>query len=310
MRPYAITDLHCDTLTEYSENQMLNSLNNNKMFSIDKLPDDIKWVQFFAIFIGDNCVSPKEYFFDHYTSFLHQVDKYADKLYFCRTYDDLTLAMKNSKCGGFLTIENGRVLEGKIENVSYLTELGIKALTLVWNGENEIGSGIERDKGLTDFGKAVIPELERQNIIIDVSHLNDNGFYDFLKIAKKPFWASHSNSRHICNHKRNLTDDMIFEIVKRDGIIGLNFHKDFVTDKESYTFEDVYLHIERLISLGAGKNIALGSDFDGGNIPECINSICKVENLYRYLVEKIPKKEVDAIFYKNAFRFIKNNMQK
>lgn len=76
-------------------------------------------------------------------------------------------------------------------------------MTLTWNGENELGSGHETDRGLSSFGKAAVQELERQGILVDVSHLNDQGFEDLLDISEKPFVASHSNARSVCGHRRN-----------------------------------------------------------------------------------------------------------
>ncbi len=308
MNPYGVIDLHCDTLTKYDENNKYNSLNTGNMFSVDCLPKNINWAQFFAVFIEDTCKTPMEFFLDHTDSFYRQI--YDHNLAFCKNYDDLLVAWGNNKRGCFLTVENGNVLEGNLDNIKTLKEKGVSVLTLVWNGENELGSGNDTEKGLTSLGKEAISVLEDNNITIDISHLNDKGVYDFLKIAKKPFIASHSNSRTICNHKRNLPDEFIKEIIKRDGLIGINFHIPFVTDKENYSFNDLYKHIERIISLGGIDNLALGSDFDGGLMPDILNNICKANDLYTYLTGiKSAKEEAVKLFYKNALKFIKNNFK-
>ncbi len=278
------------------------------MFSVENLPNDTNWAQFFAVFIEDTCKKPMEFFLDHTDCLYKQINKH--NLTFCNTFDDLSNAWINNSCGCFLTVENGKVLEGRLENIKALKEKGVSALNLVWNGENELGSGNDTAKGLTELGKEAINVLEDNNIIIDISHLNDKGVYDFLKIAKKPFIASHSNSRFICNRKRNLPDEIIKEIISKNGLIGINFHIDFVADEESYSFNDLYRHIERIISLGGIDNIALGSDFDGGIMPDTLSNIRKVKDLYIYLADyKLTKEEADKLFYKNALNFIKYNFK-
>ena len=103
-------------------------------------------------------------------------------------------------------------------------------MTLTWNGENELGSGNVTDRGLTDFGRAAVREMERCGILIDVSHLNDAGLADVFETAERPFLATHSNARAICAHKRNLTDVQIKEMVRRGCLIGLNYYGPFLRD--------------------------------------------------------------------------------
>lgn len=111
----------------------------------------------------------------------------------------------------------------------------------------------------------MIPELERCGILVDVSHLNDPGFYDLLEVAQKPFLATHSNARAVCGHRRNLTDEMIREMVDRDCLIGLNYFVKFLRDEGRVeSLDDLYRHVSHFLELGAAKNLALGSDFDGG----------------------------------------------
>ena len=103
-------------------------------------------------------------------------------------------------------------------------------MTLTWNGENELGSGHTTTHGMTDFGRQAVREMEDRGILVDVSHLNDTGYADLFETARRPFVATHSNARAICSHKRNLTDDMIREMVRRNCLIGLNYCKSFITD--------------------------------------------------------------------------------
>lgn len=176
--------------------------------------------------------------------------------------------------------------------------------------ENEIGSGHTTDHGLSAFGKAVIPELERCGILVDVSHLNDPGFYDLLEVAQKPFLATHSNARAVCGHKRNLTDEMIREMVDRDCLIGLNYFVKFLRDEGRVeSLDDLYRHVSHFLELGAAKNLALGSDFDGADLPDYLNSPAKAAGIYEYLLSRgIGQELADGIMFGNASRFFQTHL--
>lgn len=315
MKASGFIDLHCDTLTDYvhSSENVEDSLNDPKRaLAFSKISPGIKWAQFFAIFIPDDYRGQGaiDYFELHSQNFFRQMKKFTDLTIQCRSFSDVEEAFNKGKFASILTVEGGAVLAGDMERVEKIASKGVKALTLVWNGENEIGSGNTTDKGLSGFGKKVIPELEKHNIIIDVSHLNDNGFNDLLKVAKKPFIASHSNARSICSHKRNLTDDQIKEIIRRDGLIGLNYYVKFLRDDGNVTsLDDLYAHIYHFLDLGAEKNLALGSDFDGAVLPECLDSVEKTFDIYDYLIKRgISHDLADGIMFNNAYEFFKKNL--
>ena len=132
-----------------------------------------------------------------------------------------------------------------------------------------------------------------------------------MGVIKKPFVATHSNARSICRHKRNLTDDQIREMVKRDCLIGLNYYVDFLDDERKVPgYETVLRHIEHFFALGAQRNLALGSDFDGCRLPECLSSPKKAAGLYGYLLERgMSQAQAEDILYKNALRFLDKNLQ-
>ncbi len=315
IKPYALIDLHCDTLTdwEYTSTGNLDTLDDPKrVLSLSSIPEDIYWAQFFATFIPDNIRGQEaiDYYEANRDSFYRQMKLFNDRIKSCRTAADMEEAWSEGKIAAFLTVENGSALVGELKRIKLLADDGVRALTLVWNGENEIGSGHSTDHGLTDFGKAAVLELENQGIIVDVSHLNDSGFADLLKVAKKPFMATHSNSRAVCSHKRNLTDDMIIEMIRRDCIIGLNYFIKFIKDDGKVeSLDDIYQHVEHFFTLGAEKNLALGSDFDGALIPECLSTPADATGLYEYFISRgMTKEQADGILYKNAQTFFEKNL--
>ncbi len=317
MKARGFIDLHCDTLTDpdlYKAGIIEDTLNDpKKALSLSKIKPGTKWAQFFAIFIPDAYRGQEalKYYEFHMKNFYRQMDKFANLTMAVRNFDEHEKAFKQGKFASILTVEGGAVLGGNLDRVKVLAEDGVKSLTLVWNGENEIGSGNTTDKGLSDFGKSLIPKLEEYNIIIDVSHLNDNGFKDLLKVAKKPFIASHSNARSICSHKRNLTNDQIKEIIRRDGLIGLNYYVKFLGDDEnSKSLDDLYAHIYHFLELGGEKSLALGSDFDGADLPEDLDSVEKTFHIYDFLIKKgLNHDLVDGIMFNNAYEFLRENLK-
>ena len=314
MRPYALIDLHCDTLTDckYAAGNPDTLDDPKRVLSLSAIPRDVRWAQFFAIFIPDEQRGRAaiDYFGQNHRNFVRQMKRFSDRVSPCRGLGDMEAAFAQSKTAAFLTVENGSVLAGDLSRVRVLAEAGVCAITLVWNGENEIGSGHGTGHGLSAFGRAVIPEMERCGILVDVSHLNDPGFEDLLEVAQKPFLATHSNARAVAGHRRNLTDEMIREMVRRGCLIGLNYFVSFLRDGGEVTsLDDLYRHIVHFLELGASKNLALGSDFDGAALPDCLNTPQKAAEAYGYLLARgIGQKQADGIFYQNARRFFAENL--
>ena len=314
MRPYALIDLHCDTLTDckYAAGNPDTLDDPKRVLSLSAIPDDVHWAQFFAIFIPDEerGRAAIDYFGQNHRNFVRQMKRFSDRVSPCRGLGDMEAAFAQSKTAAFLTVENGSVLAGDLSRVRVLAEAGVCAITLVWNGENEIGSGHGTGHGLSAFGRAVIPEMERCGILVDVSHLNDPGFEDLLEVAQKPFLATHSNARAVAGHRRNLTDEMIREMVRRGCLIGLNYFVSFLRDGGEVTsLDDLYRHIVHFLELGASKNLALGSDFDGAALPDCLNTPQKAAEAYGYLLARgIGQNQADGIFYQNARRFFAENL--
>lgn len=311
----AIIDLHCDTLTDWKFTSTGNpdTLDDpGRVLSLRAIPAGVRWAQFYAVFIPDEVRGQAaiDYFESNRSNFLRQMDLFADKIAPCRTVDEMEAAWAAHKTAAFLTVENGSALAGQIERVHTLAEQGVRCMTIVWNGENELGSGHDTTHGLSAFGREVIPEMEREGILVDVSHLNDAGFENLLGVARKPFVATHSNARSLCSHKRNLTDDMIREMVRRNCLIGLNYCIRFIADGGVVTGpEQLMKHVERFFELGAAKNLALGSDFDGTTLPEYLNTPAKAAALGEtFRAFGLTEEQSQDILWRNALRFLRENL--
>lgn len=317
MLPTHLIDLHCDTLTDwkYTSTGNPDTLDDpSRVLSLTSIPGDVNWAQFYAIFIPDEerGQAAIDYFDFNRQSFDRQMAQFSSRVAPCRTYTDMENAWSAGKTAAFLTVENGSVLAGDISRVKTIADAGVRAVTLVWNGENEIGSGHTTTNGLSAFGKALIPELERHGILVDVSHLNDTGFADLLDVAQKPFLATHSNARSIASHKRNLTDDMIKEMVRRQCLIGLNYFVAFLRDdRDVQSLDDIYRHTDHFFQLGASSCLALGSDFDGALLPDCLSTPTKAAELYEYFLSRgMSEKLAQGVMYRNAQEFFKKNLTK
>lgn len=303
-------DLHCDTaLRLFYENLKLER--SICKVDIEKLKEAKALAQVFATFIELDCVdNPYSEFKRIYTKLVKEIEANPKDIVIVRNLDQLDEANNNGKIGAFLSIEEGEVLEGKVERVKEMYDLGIRFITLTWNFPNSIGypnSGFEhKDKGLTEKGKEIVLEMERFGIIPDCSHLSDAGFYDLIDICKKPFIATHSNARGVTNHPRNLTDEMIVALANKGGVMGLNFCGPFLGDKKVPTIEDMIVHLKHTKNIGGIDVLALGTDFDGIENEVEIHNIGEIGKLsYALSKNGFNDDEIDKIFFGNVKRVIK-----
>ena len=215
-----VIDMHCDTLYEIEEasknGKELHLLDNELNISFNKMKQGDYLLQTFAVFThlkrNEDCVKHVNRMIDHFYNELTLNPDIKHVL----SYKDIEEAMNNNQMCALLSLEEGGVVNNDLAYLRNYYRLGVRMITLTWNFENGIGHPNFKDgngyhtcdnvHGLTEFGKEYIKECERLGIIIDVSHLSDAGFYDVLKYTSKPFVASHSNARTVCDHARNLYD--------------------------------------------------------------------------------------------------------
>jgi len=188
----------------------------------------------------------------------------------CTRSSDIDETLKKGKVAVILGLEGGRPLEGRPMHDSLSTlrafyRLGVRSLQLTGNGRNRLADGIAeaRTKGaLTQFGVAVVKEMNRLGMIVDISHLAPAGVMEVLDLSEGPVIASHSNTRAICDHPRNLTDEIIRKIADREGIVGLSFFSTLINkDKDLPTVEDLVDHVDHIANLVGIDYVGLGPDF-------------------------------------------------
>lgn len=260
-----------------------------------------------AIFMPDDYRGDAaEAWFDHvYAVYRREMAAHGDLVLPVDRGSQVRSALEERPFAAILTVEGGSALAGKRENLERLYGLGVRMMTLTWNAENELAGGAATQLGFTPLGREVVEGMERLGMAVDVSHLSDKGFWELCEFAERPFMASHSNARAVCGHRRNLTDDMFREIVRRGGVVGLNYSDNFIREGAgSKRIDDLLRHVFHFLELGGEDTLALGSDFDGTDIPPYLDGLDKIGHLAEMLERSgIPAKTVDGILFENANRY-------
>ena len=275
-------DLHCDTPYEcYFKKQ--DFFKNSLAVSGEKGAVFDNWKQVFALWIRDDLDEPYRLYKAILRDFKEKLSKKTDNL------------------TPYFSVEGGAVLEDDTHRLYALKEDGVRILTLTWNGENRIAGGSKTDKGLTDFGKRVIREMNGLKMLCDLSHLNEKSFYSAVELADYPL-ATHSNCKAVFDCPRNLSDNQLKLIAEKGGIVGLCLYPKFLGGE---VFDRLYRNIYHLLELGMENNIAVGSDFDGADMAAELCDISKIPLLRAKLHEKgLSETVLDKIFYKNAENYL------
>ena len=204
-----------------------------------------------------------------------------------------------------LGIENGAPLEGKLERVKYFYERGIRYITLTHSKSNHISDSSYDDNkrwsGLSPFGKTLIQEMNDVGMMIDISHVSDEAFFEVLELSKAPVIASHSSLRHFTpGWERNVSDKMLVELARNGGVLHINFGSSFIIDKSRSndaaptednvfaTVEQVVDHIDRAVEVAGIDHIGIGSDFDGvgDTLPTGLKDVSYFPNLINEMLKR------------------------
>lgn len=296
-----IFDLHCDTAGE-CYNQGVSLYSNNLHLSVERAKGYESYTQLFAVWIPDELRGKEavDYFNNVADNFYNEINLYRD-------YISVYGSGLETPVKAILTVEGGSACGGTIEGLKALYEKGVRVITLTWNSQNEIASGAFAQGGLTDFGKEFVKVAEELGIVLDVSHLNRQSFFEFTEFATKPFIASHSNADIVDNdygRKRNLSKEQLDIIKSRNGLVGLNYYTEFIEDSECHGIDALCRQIDYFCEQGYEGIVALGSDFDGCRIHDDLAGVEKLGGVYRTLIERgYPKELIENIFWKNAQDF-------
>jgi membrane dipeptidase len=188
---------------------------------------------FFSIWIDGRTMGPPavQKALDQIDAVHEAVRKNSKDMVFCRTADEIRRAHKDGKIAALIGVEGGHMIGNDIRIVRIFGDLGARYMTLS-HFYNDEWADSSTDKpahnGLTDYGKEIVREMNKQGIMVDISHVSDKSFYDALEVSKAPLIASHSSCRAICNHPRDMTDDMIKALAAKGGVIQINYEMSFI----------------------------------------------------------------------------------
>lgn len=224
----------------------------------------------------------------------------------CKTADDWEQAQQG-KTAAFLSVEGAELLQCE-QDIQTVLDAGVRIVTLTWNHDSIYGCGAVTDQkaGLKPAGKQLAQYLSSHGVYLDVSHLSEHGFWDLADCTDAPILATHSNSRSVCAHPRNLTDDQFLEIVRRDGLVGINGYVSFLTKHRTASCDDMVRHIEHFCELGGQKHLCIGADWDGcDRLPKGITDMTGMEQLAETLARyNYSEQQITDIFYDNAAAFV------
>lgn len=320
MRPYI--DFHCDTLSlaALTVKSDLSRL-EGAMADLERLRKGGCMAQFFAIFMPPldyskekNVTLPDD---ETYISVLREIlmetiRLHPEELAFAGNAGELEANRRAGKISALLTLEDGRAVMGRMENLERFYRMGVRLISLTWNHANCFGSPNSRDpavmrQGLTPFGRDAVVRMGELGMLVDVSHLSDGGFREVAELAKKPFVASHSNCRALADHPRNLTDEMIRAVADSGGAVGLNFCSAFLAEPPESTAARLAAHARHMADCGGIGCVALGTDFDGIPNDIEIDGPEKMGLLFDALTrEGFSEDDIDRIAYGNALRVIRD----
>lgn len=325
MRSYV--DMHCDTLMKAwaMDCEDIYTMEGT-MLDVERLCRGGCKAQFFAMFLesidrkeelGEAFPEDDAYVEECCRIFRNTIERHGDVLAPAGSYEDYKRNAENGKISGILTVEDGRLLDGRMEKLEDLYQKGVRLISLTWNHKNCLGSPNSRDaavmaQGLTSFGKDVVCRMNELGMLVDVSHLSDGGFWDVVKLSEKPFVASHSNCRALNPHTRSMTDEMIRALAEKGGVMGVNFAPGFLTrDTGSRVsrISDLVKHLRHMIDVGGIGCAAIGTDFDGIGGELEIDSADKMPLLFDALEKAgFTAAQIDALAEKNVERVMKDAM--
>lgn len=309
-----ICDCHCDTLTElYNKNASL--YENEQHFDIKRQIALGGGLQFCAIYVPTEvfrCQGGLRYtlcLLDKYNQEIKKLHENGIDVMQVRTAEDAGNVLKH-KAATLLAIEEGGAIDGSLEALRCLYELGVRAMTLTWSNRNDIADGINEEatgSGLTLFGKQVVAEMNRLGMLVDVSHISTAGFWSVIETSTKPIIATHSNAKSLCSHPRNLNDEQIKALAQNGGLAGITFAGQFLEeDWRNACIESVYKHIDYMLNLiGNDEHIGFGSDFDGiSHPPYNIQGVQDYKPLIEYLSKYYSDETINKITHQNVINLL------
>lgn len=306
---FPVFDLHCDTAYALlgSDHNSAGSLKKNELhIDLERAKVLPGYAQCFACFTTPEMwdwyqVSPVNMFERELATIQREIDRNKRLISIAYAPGDVEKNRQKGKMSAILTIEGPAAFDYDPELLQDLRLIGFRMTSLGWNEQNVLAGSHQTGGGLTDQGREFVREAQRVGMLVDVSHISDEAFWDIMNITQGPIVASHSNSRAVCDVSRNLTDDMFRAICRTGGVAGINQCDAFVGTNP--TLDSVCDHIFHWLEIDTEcKHIALGGDLDGcDRLTGGFEGIQSYPALAQRLLERgLTQEQVENIFWNNA----------
>lgn len=310
---FPVFDFHCDTalvLLGDDRNQAGSLRKNSGHIDLERAGKLGGYAQCFACFTTDlpeilKGISPIVLFERELATIQREVDKNSDRISIVYSTEEIEENRAAGKMSAILTLEGTAGIDYNPALLEDLWAIGFRVSSLGWNERNPLTGSNVTGGGLTDLGREYVKEAQRLGMRVDVSHISDEGFWDIMKITNAPILATHSNSRAIFDHSRNITDDMFRAIRETGGVAGYNTCREFTGEPSD--LDTICDHILHFMELDPdGKHIALGGDLDGVDaMPDGFEGVQSYPALARKLLDRgLTEENVMDIFWNNAIRVL------
>jgi len=315
---FPVFDLHCDTALALLGKgcDSCGDLRTNS-YHIDLVRAAVLpgYAQCFACYTTTreypNGLTPIQVFERELAAILTGIENNLDRISLSYSAADIQKNLGKGIHSAILTIEGPAGIDFNPAILEDLYKIGFRMTTLGWNEKNPLTGSHHTGGGLTDLGREYVREAQRVGILVDVSHISDEGFWDIMEITNAPIVASHSNSRSVWDVSRNLTDDMFRAICQTGGVAGINLYSDFLGEDPDLT--TVCRHIEHFLTIDpAGTHIALGGDLDGcDRLPAGFTGVQDYPKLAQHLLGAgLSETQVMNIFWNNALGVMEHAVHK
>lgn len=310
---FPVFDFHCDTalvLLGEDRNQAGSLRKNSGHIDLERAGKLGGYAQCFACFTTDlpeilKGISPIVLFERELATIQREMDKNSDMISIVYSTEEIEENRAAGKMSAILTLEGTAGIDYNPVLLEDLWAIGFRVSSLGWNERNPLTGSNVTGGGLTDLGREYVKEAQRLGMRVDVSHISDEGFWDIMKITNAPILATHSNSRAIFDHSRNITDDMFRAIRETGGVAGYNTCREFTGEPSD--LDTICDHILHFMELDPdGKHIALGGDLDGVDaMPDGFEGVQSYPALARKLLDRgLTEENVMDIFWNNAIRVL------
>lgn len=310
--PYII-DGHCDSLIDYVDGERrLTNPSEGGQWDVERARQAGVALQFMAAFIETKYKPTLSTW--RGLQLLEGAHRWiannVDQVLLIQKRQDLEAIPDPTRLGILLSVEGGEILGDSLFLVDVIYKLGVRALGLTWNQRNALADGVGENthSTLTQLGQDVVKRMNTLGMLVDVSHLNEEGFWQVLALSQFPIAATHSCAKSLCQHPRNLTDHQLRALAKHHGVVGVNFYPRFLKDEGPATRSDVVKHICHIAEVAGTETVGLGSDFDGiGETPEGLAHVGEYTLLLNDLAQAgFSASEIEQISGGNFMRLLSN----